>query len=89
MPDRICDDGFKKTLPLFWNIGWEGFLEPGWVRRPARTVVIQSFREKKHRIRIRFPATFSRRQNKIDIENIITICSDPVPAESERTDTIL
>jgi len=30
--------------------GWEGFLKPGQVRRPAKQLYVQSFREEKHRI---------------------------------------
>jgi len=39
MPGRLNDDGFKKYLPLFHSQGWEGFLKPGQVRRPARQAI--------------------------------------------------
>jgi hypothetical protein len=51
MPDHAMrDDGFRKYLPLFRFTGWEGFLKPGQVRRPAKHLYVQSFREEKHRI---------------------------------------
>jgi len=39
MPDHaLRDDGLKKYLPLWRPSPWEGFLNPGQVRRPARQI---------------------------------------------------
>jgi len=50
MPDRSNDDGFMITCHCPGQKGWEGFIRPGQVRRPARQTHIQGFREEKHRI---------------------------------------
>jgi len=54
MPDRSNDDGFMITCHCPPAGGWEGFIKPGQVRRPARHTHILSFREKKRRISNRF-----------------------------------
>ncbi len=51
MPDHaLRDDGFRNTCHCPESSGWEGFLKPGQVRRPAKLFYVQSFREEKHRI---------------------------------------
>jgi len=50
MPDRSNDDGFMITCHCPEYSGWEGFMEPGLVRRPARQTRVQGFREEKRRI---------------------------------------
>jgi hypothetical protein len=49
MPDRSNDDGFMIPCHSLLIEG-EGFIEPGQVRRPARQIYIQGFREERLRI---------------------------------------
>ena len=51
MPDHaLRDDGFMITCHCSDYQGWEGFIKPGQVRRPAGQTIIQGFREEKLRI---------------------------------------
>jgi len=47
MPDHASrDDGFKKTCHCSPAGGWEGFLKPGQVRRPAKHYIFKAFGKK-------------------------------------------
>jgi len=52
MPDHVIYVMMvlRNTCHCPESSGWEGFLKPGQVRRPAKQLYVQSFREEKHRI---------------------------------------
>jgi hypothetical protein len=50
MPDRSCDDGFKKYLPLFASRRMGRLPKTGISQKTCQTKNVQGFREEKHRI---------------------------------------
>jgi hypothetical protein len=50
MPDRSYDDGFKKYLPLSASPRMGRLLKTGISQKTCQTLIVQSFREEKHRI---------------------------------------
>jgi len=54
-PDRSNDDGFMNYLPLFFILGWEGFIKPGQVRRPAKKSMCSKLSGRKAQNRLLIP----------------------------------
>ena len=47
MPDHVTrDDGLRNTCHCPQFLGWEGFLKPGQVRRPAIVYIFKAFGNK-------------------------------------------
>jgi hypothetical protein len=76
MPDHaLRDDGFKKYLPLSRVLGMGRLFKTGTSQKTCQIItIVQSFREKKHRITSDSRSYFPRQLNiKADFEKNVSV----------------